>query len=767
MSRLRARTFFAAILVVAAATAWSGLGLAAQLGDDFPAGQAGQRPSIGDPTALSADGARRAALARVQAQVDSGRAPEWAGAELGPVLELFDLSGAISAYLFPVSQGPTPAGYLTVAAVALPNPVLEFTTTGDNPLSSALVSARSQAATKGLSLASGRPLYLGLLEYALEVMGADGARRVMDLRTGEVTEVRAAADTVRLTSALRAQGQVADTTEAAEYVLIEGVPDWNQFLGEYGCYSGCAPTAATDVMGYWDQRGYEALIDGRDWRGAINEMRTAMGTWCIGLAGATYDSRIAPGMVSYVRTYGYDFVSQQWGGSAASFAAYQAEMNAGHPMVVGIHDHPTYQDHAITGVGYQTSGSYMIIHDNWPSTPENVYLQYGTGYSSIVMFPVRPANEETPTPTAGGTPTPSRTGTRTATATASRTPTETRTATRTATVTASPSHTATPTAAPTRTATPTARPSETSTATSSATSSPTATPTRAPSETPTATQTSTSTATSTTTSTSTATSTSTRTATPSASNTPTSLPSPSATSSPTGTATATATPSAIAPLPPAPRLRLSSIMLDWTAPTAADTPTPVPPARSVTVLGNHMLQHDHISWLHVLGEVYNGTAANVRDVTITVRFVASDGRELAAATASVGLSALPPGQRTCFHVVKRPVLGMAAYSFDPPAYSEGGALSQFTLRISEGAYEAGTGWYRLSGEVRNDETTPAGQVGVVGTLYDQAGVVVGCEAALVRQPELMPGQSGAFELLYSWRDYADVWSYRTQAAARP
>ncbi|RMD60783.1 hypothetical protein D6833_09135, partial [Candidatus Parcubacteria bacterium] len=69
--------------------------------------------------------ARRAAQEKVQEIARSGTT-DWDGATLEDAIPLYDLSGEITAYLFPVRKGDEPAGYLTVSALALPNPVLEF-----------------------------------------------------------------------------------------------------------------------------------------------------------------------------------------------------------------------------------------------------------------------------------------------------------------------------------------------------------------------------------------------------------------------------------------------------------------------------------------------------------------------------------------------------------------------------------------------------------------------------------------------------------------
>jgi hypothetical protein len=349
--------------------------------------------------------ARRAALARMQTQVDAGRAPAWAEAYLGDAIPLYDLSGEITAYLFPVAVDQTAAGYLTVAALPLPNPVLEFAVTGPTPLDGALSMIQGQ----GLRLKTPeRPLYLGLLKYAYEWEAPPaGTRRVLDLRSGTTFEVseedarRPLRERIPLDD-LQTQDQ---PIQAMAFSLIEGMPDWNQFWGSYGCYSGCAPTAGTNVVGYWDSHGYGNLIDGGNWQAAVDEMRNRMGTECTADGGgSTNVGNISPGINSYAGAHGYSFASEMWCNGCSvtpSYDRYRGQIDADRPLVVDVIGHSQYGNHSVAGVGYETNGSYMIIHDNWSSTAQDVYLHYGSGYSQIFLHPVTPGGGAT-CPSSGG-----------------------------------------------------------------------------------------------------------------------------------------------------------------------------------------------------------------------------------------------------------------------------------------------------------------------------------------------------------------------------
>jgi hypothetical protein len=262
-------------------------------------------------TPLSDGEARQAAEERVHLEVAEGHAPTWQGAVLGDAITLYDLSGAVSGYQFAAFRGQESVGYLTVAAAAVVNPVLEFATEGPAPLSSGMSAALQRAKAEGYELRVERPLYLGLLSYAVELAPRVGGRRILDLATGRIVEVDLQQAVPQLIDLAIASGDAEpDVSVPQAYKLIAGVPDWSQFWGGYGCWSGCSPTSAVNVMGYWDGKGHSQLIGGGDWQSAVNEMRTHMDTFCDGNQGSTFVDRISPGMVSYSQARDYRFESQ-------------------------------------------------------------------------------------------------------------------------------------------------------------------------------------------------------------------------------------------------------------------------------------------------------------------------------------------------------------------------------------------------------------------------------------------------------------------------
>jgi len=335
--------------------------------------------------------------------------PEWEGAAAVDPVAHYDLQGEISAYVFSVVKDGKPAGSITVSMKEAGYPIVEFYTKGTPRHVHSL--SRSQALARAEGLILGKPLYLGALEYDFELLNRDGLPAagaihayIINMDSGKMALVERSALSKWPTPRRRVTAK--DINMAASRIII-GVPDYDQF--RYGgCYVGCGPTAAGCIMGYWDDRGYDNLIAGGnsrtgDWQGTIKSLNYYMHTSC----GATYYRDIAPGIEDFVNSRGYRCRSRWISPPASTYSEYMSEIDSRHPLEVGVQDHEIYGNHAVTGVGYQTAGQYMIIHDNWPSTPKEIYIKYGSGYSRIDFFTVRISGSRQPTPTPIPTPIPS------------------------------------------------------------------------------------------------------------------------------------------------------------------------------------------------------------------------------------------------------------------------------------------------------------------------------------------------------------------------
>jgi hypothetical protein len=351
-----------------------------------------------EPMPLTPDQAREAALERLQTQVELGYTPEWKEATLDEAIYLYDLAGTVTAYLFPVRRDGQNAGYLTAAALAIPNPVIEFSPNAPPPLWAKQTTAKTAAMAEGTDLCLDQPLYLGVLSYGYELVPAgrcDAAssaavRRFVDLYSGTVVEVDARLAMVPLSveSPLADSMGAEDLVTALAYNLISGVPDYCQFKSG-SCWSGCAPTASANVLGYWDAHGYPNLQSGGNWQQLVLDLGNYMSTSC----GSTNIGNISSGMVNYARARGYYFESELYW-PAPSYDLFCSEIDAGHPLVVDLIGAAEYWwgNHSVTGIGYQTDGSYMIVNNALAcGVSHSHYIHYGSGYySSIGMHPTRP-----------------------------------------------------------------------------------------------------------------------------------------------------------------------------------------------------------------------------------------------------------------------------------------------------------------------------------------------------------------------------------------
>lgn len=77
---------------------------------------------------------------------------------------------------------------------------------------------------------------------------------------------------------------------------------------------------------------------------------------------------------------------------------------------------------------------------------------------------------------------------------------------------------------------------------------------------------------------------------------------------------------------------------------------------------------------------------------------------------------------------------------------------------------SGDGLYTISGQVVNNGFTPAIEVRVIGTLYDDANqVLVNATSGLTSPPNIPPGGSAAFVLVLDSPSCASISSYRVEA----
>lgn len=405
-----------------------------------------QRAADAGSVLLSAAQARASAQQFLLDVSSPGPFSDWVAGKLDIGTEADDLDGHPAVFVFRVTnKNGAYLGYLTVDAVLRPGPVMEFSR-NRAPVFATMSDAESSLAASGRDGLAKRQVYLGPLQYALETVSMTSAAEEY-VRIAEL-ERPVSADQVRGPPAgTQALGALGTRSH-----IISGVPDYHQFTYDYrsteynastlpaatgihavkpylgaGPYaSGCAPTSAATIVKFWADRGYPLLDRGTlpmyaptddpnstnssspsklKLQKMVNDLHVYFHTYEDAGGGSADMQDFGPGILAYVdQIGGYDFtaVPIHW----FTWLDYAAEIAADRPVLLGFNGLKVYkpvdfdyENHAVTGIGYDytpgsTASEYMIIHDNWPGQPSDVYVQYdgaNVDYRWRFMLAVAPA----------------------------------------------------------------------------------------------------------------------------------------------------------------------------------------------------------------------------------------------------------------------------------------------------------------------------------------------------------------------------------------
>jgi hypothetical protein len=241
-------------------------------------------------------------------------------------------------------------------------------------------------------------------------------------------------------------------------------------------------------------------------------------------------------------------------------------------------------------------------------------------------------------------------------------------------------------------------------------------------------------------------------------------PTPTNTLPPTNTLTSTATNIPTHTLTPSPSTIAPSITPTNTATLTPTATLPACPNGNVYIKTNHSYFVDNIGYLHVVGEVKNCTSNYLTLVKITANFFNSANVLVDTDFTYTWLDNLRPGHTTCFHDLLQEPAGWAYYQFENPSYStDGQSLPNLSVLNDSGSIDPTFGWYRVIGQVQNNEPNRVEYVSPVITLYNSGGTVLDCDFTYVNSTHLDPGQTSSFEDDFVSRDdYSNVSSYRIQ-----
>ena len=190
----------------------------------------------------------------------------------------------------------------------------------------------------------------------------------------------------------------------------------------YSMWSGCSPTAGSNVMKYWADKGYSSLNKYNNPTNyqydIVRGLRTTMNTfpsyspdsYCY--EGSTYISDIPKGLTSYARNNGLSY-AESWNLTNPSFNTCANEIDMQRVAVFNMRNQEYLcpdAGHSITLVGYKkyvrtgdANSYYLVVRNNWNpwgdyyvnssgnkvsvEWTENIWLRYGTwGSSTLTVF---------------------------------------------------------------------------------------------------------------------------------------------------------------------------------------------------------------------------------------------------------------------------------------------------------------------------------------------------------------------------------------------
>ncbi|GKS12185.1 hypothetical protein YDYSY3_31850 [Paenibacillus chitinolyticus] len=339
-----------------------------------------------------------------------------------PVL-VYDISGEKHSYIVNLKASGREVGFVEVSYYKDDNPILSFGYSSNRMADQEKSELRNKVKQMGKQVATEKVIINGPAKFALKKEFSDGSAEIIESK--EVAELTKEQNQ-RIKKKERKENKegkkfwkniddvtseigttsdgVTDNPGAYESgysstnsKFWDGVGDANQYTNSlWTGASGCAPTSGYNLMFYWHyQKGFSGLLKNSsgyvDKDDSVLLMRQKMGT---DNAGNTSVSAKASGLRAYAVARGYKSSSSTLT-TSPSWNTVKSHMSSA-PSLLDFFDQSFYCGssscgHTVVGVGYteyfyngSSSGhQYMIVHDNWGNTPENVYVAYGRNYTSM------------------------------------------------------------------------------------------------------------------------------------------------------------------------------------------------------------------------------------------------------------------------------------------------------------------------------------------------------------------------------------------------
>jgi hypothetical protein len=198
--------------------------------------------------------------------------------------------------------------------------------------------------------------------------------------------------------------------------------------------------------------------------------------------------------------------------------------------------------------------------------------------------------------------------------------------------------------------------------------------------------------------------------------------------------------------------------------TPAPEPTEVPPEVPGGVEFQGVTDYLSSTGSHYLvGEVLNQTSDTLRFVEVLATFYDGNGQEVGTGSTFTELGIIEAGSTAPFKMTIPDPSAMARYDLRV----DSSTTTQPPIRlevVGHSGSASDTGWYHVTGEVRNPHGFAIKFPEIVATYYNAAHKVVRVEVDFAQVDPLEPGQSSAFEVVLT-DPPADLMHYTLQTEA--
>ena len=178
---------------------------------------------------------------------------------------------------------------------------------------------------------------------------------------------------------------------------IAGVPCYDQYNYPDPWWSckgkdACGPVASACVLSYWDDRGYDNLVDGTDVDALVQDLKLAQ-LCCNGVPyhGTSFPMAVV-GLLAVCndQIYGNNHNFHAEGIQSVNWQFLKTEINGGRPLIYGVWDHPNfhYEGHYTALSGYVEIGSNKWLYA-CSARGDKILIDWNIGYddSLIVLRP--------------------------------------------------------------------------------------------------------------------------------------------------------------------------------------------------------------------------------------------------------------------------------------------------------------------------------------------------------------------------------------------